>query len=201
MDNSWSSKKEVQLNYWKNVCNEYSNIHDTILHKYEKTNKIFIISKLSLSAMISILSGINTYYGLQILSIIILILSGLSVGILTYTQYVEPETKIMLHNICSKRYKQLYLKIDKELAQEYSERINGSEFIKIISSELQDFMNLNFNNIQVNIIRQKSLHSLNLEEKGIPNNVAITSQFELFFTKLPGIDIELDFNKDRFNNI
>ena len=217
--NAWNIKKDIQLTYWKNVCNEYSNIHDKYLTKYEKINKIFTICKMSLSAGISILSGINTYYGLQQISILILTLSGLSISILTFGKYLAPETKIIQHNICSKRYKQLYLKIDKELAQEYSERINGSEFIKLISSELQDFMSINYNIISElkNVIRQKSIKNLQLEN--IASNTSLSnsslsnssslhnktpeikSQFELFFNSLPGIDIELSIQKDRFNNL
>jgi|LakMenEpi03Aug12_release.lakeMendotaPanAssembly.Ray.scaffolds.fasta_scaffold192293_3 hypothetical protein len=130
---------------WKDICHEYSGIHDARAEKYERYAKQISAIIISFVAASGILSGINTYYGVQFLTIGSLILAGLSTGLLSYSQKAQYEYKSLSHNNYSKKYKQLSMKIDKELAQEYHDRINGIDFIKFISAELIEYFIINDN--------------------------------------------------------
>lgn len=159
--NNWNISKDNQMIIWKDICHEYSKIHDTHAEKYGKYAKIIKISSISFVATSGILSGINTYYGVQFLSIFALILAGVSTGLLSYSQNMQIDQKAVLHNNYSKKYKQLSLKIDKELAQEYHDRINGVDFIKFISTELLEYFIVNDNLPGVEVQTQNVLPDQN----------------------------------------
>jgi hypothetical protein len=74
---------------------------------------------------------------------------------------MQIDQKAVLHNNYSKKYKQLSLKIDKELAQEYHDRINGVDFIKFISTELLEYFIVNDNLPGVEVQTQNVLPDQN----------------------------------------
>jgi hypothetical protein len=146
--NDWNNILELKLKKWALLCDEYSLIHEYQVHHYTKQNKYLFVPTIILSSLSTVVSGISTGSSINnlihdynyMLSIIALVLSGISTAIITYTQTIKPEQKIATHKSLSKTYKLINYKIETELALNRKDRINGLVFIKDISQQLQDLI-------------------------------------------------------------
>lgn len=136
----WTVEKETKLREWMMECKAYSFGHKSAA---EALNKRFtwITAAISCFGVTGgILEGANLLLEERYISlpISVLVCTSFAAGLAQWLSNKNPSEQAASHQELSKGYSRLSLQIDTELAQEPNERMNGTDFLKMVSTKLTD---------------------------------------------------------------
>jgi len=140
-DNGWTTKREVTLSKWKQICKQYLEFHQIEHAKHAGKIRRMLIFNLLLSGMAIIFNGFVFLNDITFVvgNICAAVINAVLAGMHVYQKFEESEMKLSLHESAMKVYKRLHHNMEKEFAQPHSERLDCELFMKNVSMLLLDY--------------------------------------------------------------
>ena len=185
-DKGWTNKNEAEVQSWIQVCNQYVSGHNDCKIYYKKKSSVFIILTIIMSAIITILGGISSVNDINILTIILTIISGISLTMNTYLEKDSPNQKMMKHNDAVTGYKQIIINIKYQLGLEKKDREECAEFMR---STMEEMNKLECGEESISIIPKNVVDTLSKEyDKEKPIVVVVDNGLPKVDNGLPKIN-------------